>query len=181
MHARIIHKSGLVDIDVQAVIRTHLERSLHRIVRPESLRGVSADSLLVFFAYFRQAALGIIIFLSVIVTRNPPCGMVTGQGELGKFLLDDKIVQVLLRRKLVAESQSVIIETETYRHLPSGRGLHKIHKKLIVIVAYLCLLSPYRLPSLVKRRSFRTFKRKSVMERIRRKGIFLAYCAVRLP
>ena len=77
--------------------------------------------------------------------------MVAVESELGKLLLYDEIAEVLLVWELITEAESVIIETETDAHLAVCACLNKVDKKFIVIIADLRLLTPYGLPSLIKR------------------------------
>ena len=37
VHARIVHQGSFMDIDVKTLVSTHLEGSLHCIVRPKGL------------------------------------------------------------------------------------------------------------------------------------------------
>ena len=50
----------------------------------------------------------------VIVSWNPPCGMVTCKGKLCHLLLYYKIAELVLVRELISEAKSVIIYPEAY-------------------------------------------------------------------
>ena len=43
MHARIVEKSSLVDVDVETLVGTHLEGCLYAVDRERSLRIVRVD------------------------------------------------------------------------------------------------------------------------------------------
>ena len=90
--------------------------------------------------------------------------MVTSKGELSQLLLDHEIAEVLLVWELITESETVIVETETESHLSVSRSLDEVHNKLVVVVADLSFLTPYRLPSLVESRSLCAFHCESVVE-----------------
>jgi hypothetical protein len=76
--------------------------------------------------------------------------MVSGKSEPCKLFLYDEVVKILLSRELIAEAESVVIETETDGHPAFCRGLHEVYEKFVVIVPDLGLLTPYRLPGLVE-------------------------------
>ena len=173
VHARVVEKGCLVDVDIQAVVSAHLEGCLHSVHRIWSLRIVRVHCLRHLLCDLRETALGEVIFLSVIVTRHPPCCVVTGEGELCHLLLDHEVAEVLLIRELVAESETVVIETEADGHLLVGRGLHEVHEELVVVVADLCLLTPYGLPGLVEGSSLHTLHSEAVMEGVARLTVFL--------
>ena len=103
--------------------------------------------------YFRQFRLGIVILLRVEIARNPPRFVVGGHGKLRVFLLDGEVVEVLRQRELVAETQSVVIKTETEVEPALLQGLAKTDEKLVVVVADVARLAPYGLPGFVKGRS----------------------------
>jgi hypothetical protein len=117
VHARIVKQRCLVEIDVKALVCTHLERSLHTVHRERSLRVIAADGVLHPACNLRETALCEVILLSVVVSRKPPCCVVTCESKLCKLLLDYEIAEVLLIWELVAESETVIVKTETDRHL----------------------------------------------------------------
>ena len=56
--------------------------------------------------------------MGVVIAGNPKRLVVAGHGELRMLLLDDKIVQVLLKRKLVTEAQPVVEQAETDQDIP---------------------------------------------------------------
>jgi hypothetical protein len=66
--------------------------------------------------------------------------------------LDHEIRKELLLRKLIAETYTIVIDTETKIHKPTiGRLLH-LNEKFVVMVTYLFLLTPYWLPCLIEGR-----------------------------
>ena len=164
VHARIVEKGCLMDIDVKTLIRTHLERCLHTVHREWSLRVIAAYCLLHTSCNLGETALCEVILLSVIVSRKPPRCVVTCKSELSKFLLDYEIAEVLLVRELITEAETVIVETETDRHLLLRRSLHEVHEKLVVVVADLLLLTPDWLPCLIERSSLDALYCKAVVE-----------------
>ena len=75
--------------------------------------------------------------------------MVARHGHLRLLLLDDEVGEVLLAGELIAQSHAVVEEPEAYGHLPLVHGLRECHAHLVVVVAYLAFLAPYRLPCLI--------------------------------
>ena len=97
--------------------------------------------------------------------------MVTCKSELSKFLLDYEIAEVLLIWELITEAETVIVETETDRHLLLRRSLYEIYQKLVIVIADFLFLTPDWFPCLIERSSLYTLYGKSVMERIDRLSI----------
>jgi len=87
--------------------------------------------------------------------------MVAGHGELRMLLLDDKIVQVLLKRKLVTESQPVVEQAETDQDIPLLSLLVERDGQFIVMIADLFFLAPDGLPGLVECAGFAFLDRKA--------------------
>ena len=83
--------------------------------------------------------------------------MVARHGKLRVLFLDDEIHQVFLCRELVAQAHANVINAETDGYLPVRRRLEEVHGHLVVVVAYLAILSPYRRPRLVERRAADAF------------------------
>ena len=135
-------------IDIKTVVCLHLQCSLYTCGREESLRRVAAYRLAHLTSDFRQTALGIVIFLRVVVAGYPPCGVVAVHGELSVFLLYDEIIENPLLRKFVTESDTIVIYPETYIHFAVMLRLVETHQKFIVIVTDVTVFTPYRLPHL---------------------------------
>ena len=62
--------------------------------------------------YLRQPALLRLLLLCVVVTRQPPCYVVAGHGKLTALLLNEEVVQLALLGKLVAETDTFIVDAE---------------------------------------------------------------------
>ena len=81
--------------------------------------------------------------------------MIASKGKLSQLLLNHKIGERVLHGEFIAESQTVIIETETDLHhcgllfLILG-WLQEGDKQLVIVVADLCFLAPDGLPGLVE-------------------------------
>ena len=177
MHGGEIEGGRLVDVDIQAVVRLHLEGRLHPRFR-EGSPGPTAVLVarLPQFADFRQFRLGVVVLLRVVVAGNPPCGMVARHRKLGQFFHDPETDESVLNGKLVAEAQAVVIEPEADLHhggfgfggmvhaFHAADGLFQRHQHLIVVVADVCLFAPHRLPCLVEGAVFCVFQHKGVGE-----------------
>ena len=151
MHAGIVHQCGLMDIDIQAVVRLHLQGGLHTCRGKRGLGRVRSDGRRHQPADFRKPGLRIVILLRIVVPRNPERLVVPSHGELREFLLDYEIGQAPLLRKLIPEAQPVIIQTEPDEHHASRAGLLQGHGHFIVMVPDMVLLAPDRSPGLVER------------------------------
>ena len=160
VHARVVHQGGLVQVDVKAVVGLQLQGGLHSRGRKGGLGHVAGIGTLHQTADFGQAALGVVIFLRVVVSGNPPGGMVARHGKLRMFLLDDKVHQVLLPGELVAQAHAVVVDAEADVHIAVRLGLTKLHQQFVIVVADVLHLAPDRLPGLVKgrRRGLHHFK-----------------------
>ena len=95
--------------------------------------------------------------------------MVTRHRELAVLLLNEEIVQVLLLGELIAEANTVVIDTETYHHLTIALtglqtgfacfGRHRLtpllrqsRNILVIMVADGGRLTPYGTPGLIEGR-----------------------------
>ncbi len=76
--------------------------------------------------------------------------MVACHRKLRMLLLDHEINQILLLRKLIAETHSVVVDPETDIHQTVSCSLLHLHKHLVVMVTYVAGLSPHRLPGLIE-------------------------------
>ena len=99
--------------------------------------------------------------------------MVSGKSESGKFFLYDEVVQILLAWEFITEAESVVVEAETDGHLPFGGSLDKVHEELVVVVADLSFLAPYRLPGLVECACLDALHFETVVERVAWLAVFL--------
>ena len=71
------------------------------------------------------------------------------------LFLYDEIIQLWLLRKLIAESQPVVEQTETDDHVPVILRLVERHFQFIIMIADFTFFTPHRTPGLVKGRSAR--------------------------
>ena len=126
-------------------------------------------SLLHFGAYLGNTALEIGIFLSIKVARNPPSRMISRHPELGTLFPDGKIRKILLLREFVAETQTVVVQSETHCHQHVEKplvsespgpvdglvhGIHPLlpqgHRQFVIVISNQALLAPNCLPGLIK-------------------------------
>ena len=164
-HARIIDECCLVQVDIQAVVGFHHQCRLYAGWREHRLRRVGCHGSLHKVANFAQAALGVVIFLGVVVARNPVCGVVSGHCELCVFLLDGEIHKVLLLRELVAKSHAFVVNAETYYDVAVEYRLRECHGHFVVVVADYALFAPYGNPVFIERRAFGVCQLETVHER----------------
>ena len=118
VHGGIVGTGGLMDIDVKTIVALHLQGSLYASRREDSHAGVApVDGFLHARTDFREFGLLCLLLLGVVVAGQPPRRVVAGHSELSMFLLDKKIVQLLLLRELVTEADAVVVDAETDGHL----------------------------------------------------------------
>ena len=148
MHTRVVYQGCLVDVDVEAVVGLELQGGLHSGGAEELVGGVALGHLVGHGRNLREAADVVAVFLGVVVSGYPVCGMVAGHRELGEFLADHEIDQIGLLGEFVAEAEAVVINAEAHYHMHSvvveGDG------EFVVVVAYVGFLSPDRGPGLVE-------------------------------
>ena len=87
MHTRKIHQSSLMDIEINTISCLHLQWGLHTCRREDGLRSIAAHGSLQQTSDFWKLWFCIVIFLSIVITRNPPCLMVTSHGKLSTLCL----------------------------------------------------------------------------------------------
>ena len=152
-----------MDVEVESVVCLHLQGGLH--TRFGEGRPRPAAAFVAGFPEggdFRQPRLGVVVFLRVVVARNPPSLVVARHGKLGQFLLEPEAGQGVRDGKLVAESKAVVVEAEADLH-DGGTGfggvvhacdganrLFQGHQKLVVVVPDFGLFAPNGFPSLVE-------------------------------
>ena len=169
MHRRIVQRSRLVYVNIQAVVGLHLQCSLHSSTREAGPRPAAVlVAFLVEAVNLRQSAFSVVVFLRVVVAGNPPRCVVARQAKPRHFLLEPKAYQrvvhtVVPHRKFVAESQAIVIQPKPdlhYRGSLVGRAVHTLHfahrllerhQHLIVVVADIGFFAPNGLPNFVKR------------------------------
>ena len=99
-------------------------------------------------ADFGKAGDGVVVFLRIVVSADPPGFVVSGHRELRKFFFYIEISEFILQWELVPQAQAVVVEAEAEIHLrtvlPAETDQH-----FIVVVAYMRLLAPHRIPDLV--------------------------------
>jgi len=139
-----------MQIDVQTIVRPHLQGGLHTRRRENKLGGIHRHRLIHQAADFGQTGLSIVVLLSVIVTGNPESGMVPCHSKLGMLLFDRKTVQTSLQRELITESQTVIIKAETDDDMTVLFLLFQPHSQLVVMIPYLCHFAPHGFPGFIK-------------------------------
>ena len=94
--------------------------------------------------------------------------MVARHCKLSILLLNYEIGKLfrLLMRELIAEAQTIVIETETDIYKESTLITTQLNEQLVVVVANFVALAPYRLPGLVKGCSFATEHREAFTHRV---------------
>ena len=175
VHRRVVKHGGLVDVDIKAVVGLHLQGCLEAGLR-ETLPGPAAAFLRlpIEAAHLREATLGVVELLRVVVAGDPPHRVVAREAELRQLVgepeVDQRVVYPRFRvfqfgryiiRPLIAEAETVVVQAETYIH---HRGL--VHTfafvvevvvllqadyHLVVVVADVGFLAPHGLPGLVER------------------------------
>jgi len=88
--------------------------------------------------------------------------VVARHGELRMLFFYDEIVQVLLLREFITESQTVVEKAETDNDAPVVHRLVEGDFQFIIVVADFAFFAPYRTPSLVEGRSARVLNLESV-------------------
>ena len=149
-----------MEIQIDSVSRFHLEGSLYTCRWKLVLWRIISNGSLHQTANFRKFGFRIIIFLSIVITGNPPGGMIARHSKLGMFVLYHKVNQVLLLWKLITESYAIIIYTKTKVHITICSGLFQFNQQFVVVITNIFRLSPHRLPGFVegRGRSFQDFK-----------------------
>src|SRR5687767_11221641 len=114
--------------------------------------------------YLRQFRSCVIVFLSIVVSRDPEGGVIAGHRKLSSLFLNDEVGQVFLCWKLVTKTKSVIKQTKADDHPAIGPFLAERYCHLVIVIADRFLLSPYRLPAGIMRRIFCIGDRKIVQQ-----------------
>ena len=169
VHRGVVDAGRLMDVDVETIVGTHLQGSLHGVL-DGCHRGVVPDDgvyhafvgavlveaaalverLLLASRDLAEARLLDGVFLRVVVGSDPPSHVVAGEGELRALLLDEEVVQVGLLRELVAQADAVVEDAEADEELPFLLGLRQGRNILDVVVADGARFAPYRLPGFVE-------------------------------
>ena len=169
MHRSIVDAGSLVDIDVEAIVGTHLQGGLHSVFNGRH-RGIVPDHsidlpligavlveaatlvkrLLLAGGNLREARLLDGILLRVVVGGDPPSHVIAGQCKLRALFLDEEVVQFGLLRELIAQADAVVVDTEADENLPFLLGLRKCGNILVVVVANGTGLAPHGLPRLIE-------------------------------
>ena len=174
VHRRIVDASSLMEVDEQSARILQHERRLHARHGRERRGEVSIGRALEEGRDLRHLRVRVAVLLRLIVRRNPPRQRIARQVEARTFL-DDREVRkrlrlalrddllsrheardalVLFGRKLVAETESLVENTEPHVHATPRRLLHKRDKEFVMVVTNLLLLAPDGLPRLVRSRAF---------------------------
>ena len=111
VHGRIFNQSGFVQIEVHPVVAFQHQRGLYGRIRYGRHRGIGAVALergLYRIFDLRDFGFGIVVFLGIKIPGNPPGGMIAVHRKLCFFVLNHKINQIILRRKLIAKAQTIV-------------------------------------------------------------------------
>ena len=160
----IIEHGRLVDVEVEPLRRLQLESGLDAGGRESLLRSTAAAP-----GSFRSATdltkttLGRAEFLGIVVTRYPPGGVIAGHRKFGQLFFDVEIRQGVFHREFIAESETVVIQAETDLHHPVALVLER-HERFVVMVPDAVLLSPDRMPDLIKGALFDPLDDESILE-----------------
>ena len=114
------------------------------------MRGIAVDSSLHALANTGEWGDLCLIFLCVVVTRNPVGCVVARHGKLRVLFLNDEIVEIRLLWEFIAQSHAVVVDTESEDDVSVGSLLIKVHSHLVVVVADRRRFSPYGFPRLVE-------------------------------
>ena len=151
VHGGIVDQGCLVDVDIQAVLRLHLQGGLDsRLGEVGHGRVGPVDGIMETGADLGEAALLGLLLLRVVVARQPPGCMVASHGKLRVLLLDDEIDEAVLLGELIAEAHAVVIDAEADVHLASCVVLGETDEELVVVIADSGRLAPDGLPGLVE-------------------------------
>ena len=86
----------------------------------------------------------------VVVAGHPPGGVVARHGKFRQLVGHDKVGEFFLIGELIAETESVVEETEADVQEPIVLRLFETHEQFVVVVANAALLAQHGLPSLVE-------------------------------
>ena len=145
-----VNQRCLVDIDVEPVVSLELQWGLHAGPGEVLLRGVVDVRLIVPAADLAETALGDVVLLCVVVSRDPEGGVIARHGKFRCLLLHREVDQAILVGKLIPQPHAVIKEAEAKIHLATIVPLAEADEHLIVVVADRSHLAPDRRPGLVK-------------------------------
>lgn len=114
-----------MDIDVQALGGFEHEGALHEIF-PDG--GGECD---IFFfggggagVDFAEFGFVVGVFVGIIIPWNPKGGMVAGHFEGRPFIIEDEVVQVILFRKSISKTDTIVVDAEL--HLDGYAGISSI-------------------------------------------------------
>ena len=77
--------------------------------------------------------------------------MITRHSKLGMFFFDNEIDQFLLAWELVAQAQTIVVNSKANVHISVGLWLPEFYQQFVVVIANVFYFSPYRLPYFVER------------------------------
>ena len=141
-----------MNINIKSIVRLQHQRSLYGKIRRRRLASQGLITCLVYqLRDFRQFGSGNLKLIGIVVGWNPECLMITCQLELRYLLIDGKVTQLLLHRKFITESQSIIEQAETDIQQPSRTFLFQGYKQFFMIIPNDAVLSPYRIPACIRR------------------------------
>ena len=150
VHARVVDKGSLVQVDVKPVVRFHHQSRLYAGSRERCLRRVGGNGLLHQSSDFGKARDRIIVFLRVVIARNPKCDVVASHRELRMLFFNHKIIQRRLLGKFVTESQTVVEKAETDQDRTFVHRLVQRDSHFIIMIPDFFLFAPYRTPGLIE-------------------------------
>ena len=159
----IVQHLGLVDVYIQSPVGLHLKCRLDTHFGCHGLGGVVRARKGVFGAYPAKFALRVIVLLGVVVSGQPPGGVVPRHGKFRELIGHLEIREGVLHGEFVAEAQTVVVQAETDVHVHAVFPA-QLHQQLVVVVADLRLFAPYGLPGLVKGRCLRPFQLESLLQ-----------------
>ena len=155
VHRGIISTSSLMNIEIKAIVSAHLQSRLHSCWTNGSARCILRDGTFHSPPNFRQFRSLIIVFLRIVVASHPPSSVIACHGKFCEFFSDNEISQILLVRKFVAKTKTIIKQAETNVEKTIVLCLLQLHEQLIIMVADATLFSPNRFPSFVERVIFK--------------------------
>ena len=138
-----------MQVDVEALVRLHLQGRLYGSGADIGLRRVVRTVCAVDAADFRQAGLVVVVLLGVVVSADPPGGVVAGEGEFRQFIGHLEIGELVLHGELVAEAQTVVVQAEADVH-PDTVLAGELEEHLVVAVADVIFLAPDGRPGFVE-------------------------------
>ena len=154
VHGAVIDQCRLMKTYIKSALCLKQQWRLDTCLRKWSLRSIRGNGRFHILLYFRHFGNCIIILLRIIVAGNPICHRISLYRKLRFFLLNGKINEVVLSRKFVSKTQTIIKYSEPNNHHAPGCRMIKKYSHFIVVIADFILFTPDWLPDFIKSRFY---------------------------